>query len=361
MILGGIRGHKVPLQYAKEASDPDSIFVRITSYNRGPDPATLHVLPQLWFPNTWSWPLEKPPMPHLSGGTKNGIPCVTAKHPTLGKTHLYCMPSPPAIGPDDNFDLESDVETIEPDLLFTENETNFSRLYGGQNTSPFVKDGFHDHIIPSHRPPASDSEPEGFFKTRIRSRVASTYGEQNPNLMEAGPCTPYPADQHFVNPNKEGTKSAAHYTFTDVPSQGCAVVRLKLTPKAPSHEPTLFDEGLFDDSIEARREEADEFYSSLVLGPISPDLQQISRQALAGMLWTKQYYQFIQKDWIEGDPAQPAPPPERKNIRNKVRLDLSPAVQRLTPNYRSGSTYTLLIFCPCPTSECIMVLSLEKR
>lgn len=79
------------------------------------------------------------------------------------------------------------------------------------------------------------------------------------------------------------------------------------------------DEVLFDDAIEERRQEADEFYGSLVLGPISDDLKQIMRQALGGMLWTKQYYRFIQKEWIEGDPGQPKPPPERKFIRNRVR------------------------------------------
>ncbi len=84
------------------------------------------------------------------------------------------------------------------------------------------------------------------------------------------------------------------------------------------------DEGLFDDAVEARRQEADEFYNSFVFGPISDDLKQIMRQALGGMLWTKQYYQFIQSEWIAGDPAQPAPPPERKFIRNRVRSLIYP-------------------------------------
>jgi hypothetical protein len=123
-----------------------------------------------------------------------------------------------------------------------------------------------------------------------------------------------------VNPEKTGTKSAAHYTFRDVPAEGgCAVVRLKLTPLSPKKDPSLEDEGVFDDEVEARRQEADEFYHSLVLGPMSDDLKQIMRQALGGMLWTKQFYKFIQKEWIEGDPGQPPPPPERKYIRNRVR------------------------------------------
>jgi hypothetical protein len=98
---------------------------------------------------------------------------------------------------------------------------------------------------------------------------------------------------------------------------------LKLTPLNPKKDPSLEDEIIFDDAVEARRQEADEFYNSLVFGPISEDLKQIMRQALGGMLWTKQYYKFIQKEWIEGDPSQPAPPPERKFIRNRVNFHLS--------------------------------------
>ncbi|KAF9038280.1 hypothetical protein BDZ89DRAFT_1129641 [Hymenopellis radicata] len=304
------------VEYAKDEDDPDNVYVRITSYNRGPDPATLHIIPQFWFPNTWSWPLEKPPMPSMSASTRNDINCITAKHPELHKTHLYCLPSPPPVGPSGNFIGDPD-DVIEPDLLFTENNTNFSRLYGGQNETPYVKDAFHDHIIPSHRPPASDSQ-EDFFSRRIRTRTASSFGAPLPEEREQGPCTPFPAGPTYVNPDKTGTKSAAHYTFRDVPGQGgCVVVRLKMTPLSARKDPSVMDEGLFDDTVEARRQEADEFYNSFVFGPISDDLKQIMRQALGGMLWTKQYYQFIQSEWIAGDPAQPAPPPERKFIRNR--------------------------------------------
>ncbi|KII92355.1 hypothetical protein PLICRDRAFT_102685 [Plicaturopsis crispa FD-325 SS-3] len=306
------------MEYAKDEDDPDSVYVRITSYNRGPDTATLHVIPQLWFPNTWSWPAEKPPMPSLSASvTKSDINYITAKHPTLGKTHLYCLPSPPPVGPTYNGEADGDLDAVEPELLFTENNTNFSRLYGGQNDSPYCKDAFHDHIIPSHRPPTSEDEKyPGFSHHRIRS---GNYPESPTEEREEGPCTPFPSGPNYVNPDKVGTKAAAHYTFRDVPGNGgCAVVRLKLTPNKPSADPSIHDEGIFDDTVEERREEADEFYNALVFGPISDDLKQIMRQALGGMLWTKQYYKFIQKEWMEGDPAQPPPPPERKNVRNKT-------------------------------------------
>jgi len=297
------------VEYAKDEDDPDSIFMRITAYNRGPDPATLHIIPQVWFPNTWSWPAEKPPMPEMHASGDN---IIKVNHPELGKLNVYCLPSPPPVGPEDSAEVEEDADAVEPELIFTENNTNFQRLYGGRNDPPYVKDGFHDHIIPSHRPKPSEEDP---FWQRIHSRSDSFDEDEEP---EEGPRTPFPSTADFVNPERKGTKGGAHYTFTDVPGGGgCAVVRLKLTSRSPSKDPTIEDEGLFDDEVEARREEADEFYSSLVLGPISDDLKQIMRQALGGMLWTKQYYQFIQKPWIQGDPAQPPPPPERKYVRNR--------------------------------------------
>lgn len=313
----------IDLQYAKDEQMPDEIYVRVTTYNRGPDPATLHVIPQFWFPNTWSWSDKTPPRPSMHASGDN---LITAKHHSLGKYYLYCLPSPPPVDSQGQ-DVESETDAVQPDLLFTENNTNFARLYGGQNETPYVKDAFHDHIIPSHRPPVPDSDKNGFFDSRVRShttqhRTMPSGGDQTdtpPSEVEEGPRTPFPQTPTFVNPEKKGTKSAAHYVFRDVPPRGgCAVVRLKLTKIKPSEDPTIDDEGIFDDVIEERREEADEFYNGLVTGPISDDLKQIMRQAFGGMLWTKQYYQFIQKPWLEGDPKQPPPPPERKHIRNKV-------------------------------------------
>ncbi|EIN11579.1 hypothetical protein PUNSTDRAFT_83245 [Punctularia strigosozonata HHB-11173 SS5] len=296
------------VEYAKDEEDPDSIYIRITTYNRGPEPATLHVIPQLWFTNTWSWPAQKPPMPSLRRAGDNVI---TASHPTFGKTHLYTLPSPPPVGPQPDAVLDEDV-TIEPELMFTENNTNFHRLYGGQNDAQYVKDAFHDHIVHSHRP---QCDPEHYFETKVHSRQDSRY--EDDSTPEEGPRTPFPGP-NYVNPEGRGTKAGAHYTFEDVPPHGgCAVVRLKLTPRTPAQDPSIEDEGLFDETLEERRQEADEFYSKLVLGPISDDLKQIMRQALGGMMWTKQYYQFIQKPWMEGDPAQPPPPPGRKYVRNR--------------------------------------------
>lgn len=282
----------VYMEYAKEADDPNSICVRITAYNRGAEPSTLHIIPHLWFRNTWSWPKDKPPMPSLlKSSTVGGLQYIRAKHPSMEKYYLYCLPSPPPVDKAGNFAGNEDVG-IQPELLFTENDTNFERLYGGQNPTPYVKDAFHDHIIPSHR-------------GTIHEKCSTSGGKED--FVSAA----------MVNPDHRGTKSAAHYVFRDVPGGGgCAVVRMRLTPLSPPKLPNLEDEGLFDDIIDERREETNEFYDSFLLGHINDDFRQIMRQAFGGMLWTKQYYHFVQKDWIEGDPAQPPPPPGRKHIRN---------------------------------------------
>lgn len=270
---------------------------------------------------------------------------------------------------------EEEGDSVEPELLFTENNTNFKRLWGVPNETEYVKDAFHDHIVPAHRPP-SQKLANGHFATEGADRGEAASDQpangQNGHANGAeggvgedgsprgsGASTPTPNGNgsarggggfNFVNPEKKGTKAAAHYTFANVPGHGgCAVVRLKLTPSpsssssstttsststtststskpttppsapTPTIDPTLEDEALFDDAIEERRQEADEFYGKLVLGPVSDDLRAIMRQAMGGMMWTKQYYRFVAEEWLKGDKAQPPPPWERKErTPNKV-------------------------------------------
>lgn len=183
------------------------------------------------------------------------------------------------------------------------------RLYGGKNRTPYTKDAFHDHIIPSHRP--KEPEPEldsGAMKSpSIKSpklpphhmSADLTDGEKTPVGDEGAapdgePSTadanPRPRSNHggriFVNPEKTGTKAAAHYVFNAVPGKGgCVVVRMKLTHNSPEQDPSIIDEELFDDNVEERRLDADEFYARIARGSISDDLRNIMRQALSGMLW----------------------------------------------------------------------------
>lgn len=156
-------------------------------------------------------------------------------------------------------------------MLFTENETNFAKLWAGTNESAYVKDAFHERIV------------EGRFKA--------------------------------VNPDGVGTKGGAWYNFQNVPSRQSAVVRFKLTNKIRNDG--VLDEEEFDNTIEKRKAEANAFYAAIANVPLTDDMRNIQRQAFAGMLWNKQYYHFIYKRWIEGDETGPSPPACRKGIRNR--------------------------------------------
>lgn len=248
------------IEYAKDEENAEEVLMRVTAYNRGPEPAPLHIIPQTWFRNTWAWGIEpedkKPALEKLNDTT------VKARHWNLGERYMQYSTSP---------GVTSRSPDIEPKLLFTENETNKKHLYDVKNEAEFVKDAFHFHIIDGKK--------------------------------------------GVVNPKNEGTKAGAWYAFDNCPPNDCVVVRFRLTNKL-SRE--AIDEEAFDDVIEKRRSEADDFYWRISPMPMSDDLRNIQRQALAGMMWNKQYYQFIWEQWAKGDPTQPPPPPGRKNVRNQA-------------------------------------------
>ena len=249
------------IETAKEADDEDELLFRVTAYNRGPERAPLHIVPHMWFRNTWAWG-------HKKAGPKPWIRQVSSlsaqsNHHKLGKRFMQMSPSP-GVG--------SSGEDVQPELLFTENDTNYKALYKTKNTEEHVKDAFHSKIV-NH-------------------------------------------DSEAVNPKKRGTKSAAWYSFNEdggVAPGECAVVRFRLSKQYDDY----LDEELFDDIIEQRRNEADEFYWRISPMPMADDLRNIQRQAFSGMLWTKQYYHFVYDQWSNGDPAMPPPPDSRKNVRNQ--------------------------------------------
>ncbi|HEV2356558.1 MAG TPA: glucosidase [bacterium] len=238
----------VTMEYAKAA--PDDIVIRITAANRGPDPAPLHLLPTLWYRNTWAWGRD-PRRPELRAEDAEARPgqawrLVRAVHHELGEYRLACAG--------------------DPALLFTENESNARRLWNVGNRSRYVKDGIHDAV------------------------VAGAAGA--------------------VNPEPAGTKVAAHYAFTLAPKEARAVL-LRLS-KDPVHPPFLGAADIFA----ARQAEADAFYRALGPGEMSGDARRVQRQALAGLLWSKQFYHYDVQRWLDGDPAGPPPPAARKRGRN---------------------------------------------
>jgi len=241
----------VTAEYAK--ASPDDVLIRITVANRSKQAACIHVLPQLWFRNTWSWGRtgdEYPGRPRLVRGDDDSL---LAEHESLGRFRLALGPAP---------------DGRRAELLFTENETNNERLFGAPNASPWAKDAFHEYVVHGRR--------------------------------------------EAVNPGGTGTKAAAHYRL-ELPPEGTAVLRLRLfaedeSPKAPFGH-------AFDWVFEGRAREADAFYETR-LAHLGDDERRVARQGYAGLLWSKQFFYYVADEWLKGDPAQPAPPPERARGRN---------------------------------------------
>jgi hypothetical protein len=254
-IFSEDRYFDVFVEYAK--ADVEDLLIKITVANRGDDDAAINVLPTVWMRNTWTWSGGQPNC-GLAARADDAIAVTLDK---LADRFVY-------------FDGA-------PELLFTENETNNERLFGSPNRMPFVKDGINEYIV-------------------------------NGN-----------ADA--VNPEKTGTKAVANYVLS-VPGRSEITLRMRLSDQDYSHdggkktkraEPdriSAFTD--FDAIFEKRLIEADEFYDAVAPKHLSVDAKSVQRQAFAGMLWSKQFYHYVIRDWINGDSAMPTPPASRHNGRN---------------------------------------------
>ena len=256
----------IAMEYAK--ADTDDICIRATATNHGSATSAIHLLPTLWFRNTWSWGRDER-RPSLRA---HGSSTIEASHHSLGEYRLEC----------------EDAD----ELLFTENETNTQRLWSAPNRSAFVKDSINDAVVDGRK--------------------------------------------GAVNPDRSGTKAAAHYRF-EIPAGESRTIRLRLTrvraregeapaePKvmatsAPTarREPRPPENGCasFDATFAEREREADEFFADLAPACLSAEHCAIQRQAIAGMLWSKQFYHYVIEQWLDGDPGQPTPPAARLQGRN---------------------------------------------
>jgi hypothetical protein len=245
-IFAESRYFDVEIEYAK--ASPTDVVIRLSLTNRGADPSNLRVLPTLLFRNTWSWNgSARPTLRQVARGV------IEANHAELGQYWLACQ--------------------REPDLLFTENESNTERLWGIACRTPFVKDGIDAAVV--H------------------------------------------AATNTVNPELVGTKCAAHYRLV-IASGATETLLLRLSTQ-PAVDPFTEAQAVVD----ARRAEADEFYASLPNAErMTDDAKRVQRQAYAGLLWSKQFYQFEVEEWLGGDPASPPPPESRKRGRNAEWLHL---------------------------------------
>ncbi len=240
------------VEYAKASAE--DVLIRITAWNRGPDPARLQILPTLWFRNRWSWGenYDPPQAYRIDAPLETSLIEMSEYH--YGKRWLL---------------LEG-----APKLLFTENETNAERLFQAQNRTPYVKDAFHRYVI---------------------------NGEES-----------------AVNPARKGTKTAALYTAEIAPAKSWTI-RARLMDQNPAQNQAaakrLFGAS-FDKVFAQRIKEADEFYAQRAHVGMSDDARLVQRQAFAGLLWGKQSYHYDVRRWLQGDPTQPTPPPERRKGRN---------------------------------------------
>jgi hypothetical protein len=265
-IFDGGRYFDVEVEYAK--AEAEDLLIRISISNRGPEPAAITVLPTLWFRNTWSWGRDqrRPSIVAWPDGPGKAD-ALLASHGKLGDYVLHCAHC--------------------DELLFTENETNNERVYGTASRTPFVKDAFHSYVANGKR--------------------------------------------DAVNPAATGTKAAALYA-RGVNAGETVILDLRLVAqasspanggspkprsrrKARSHPGNPFAN--FEAILKQRKEEADEFYHAVLPARLSAEEKMVARQAFAGMLWSKQYYHYVVTDWLEGDPAQPPPPSQRREGRNR--------------------------------------------
>jgi len=247
----GDRYFDVFCEYAKNGSD--DLCIRITVANRGLEAATLHILPTLWFRNTWSW--------GRTGEGHTAKPSIRLKNGKLLAEHEEL--------PRMRLAFEADSSTGAPVLLFTDNETNQERLFGAPNASPYVKDAFHRFVVDG--------------------------------------------DAAAVNPAQTGTKVALDYRL-ELPAGSETVLRLRLFDE-DSAPPEWFG-AAFERVFSQRIAEANAFYESVLPPQMTAEERNVARQGYAALLHSKQFFHYVVRDWLEGDPAQPAPPPLRRRGRN---------------------------------------------
>ncbi|MBC7928483.1 MAG: glucosidase, partial [Bryobacteraceae bacterium] len=234
----------VLVEYAK--ASVEDILIRVTISNRGPDHATIHLLPHIWFRNRWAWNRDEPKPGLRRCGSGDAV--IELREPEYGKRWLTFEGNPP--------------------LLFTENETNYSRVHKAANASPYVKDSIGRAVI---------------------------HGDRN-----------------AVNPEHTGTKAAAWYVLDLAPGE-TRQVRCRFSDLVST--PTNLGEG-FEKVFSSREAEADDFYSTVIPDHMSADARHVMRQSFAGLMWSKQYYHYVVEEWLNGDPTMPKPPANRKHGRN---------------------------------------------
>jgi len=244
----------VQVEYAKNT--PEDLLIKVTVTNRGPETAAVHVLPTLWFKNSWSWGCKHEGCEVKPRLSRSGPFSVDCDHVTLGRYDFHAEP----VG-----------NETQPKLIFTDNESNLVKLFEAENYTPYVKDAFHEYV------------------TRHKTSA--------------------------INPREFGTKCAAYY-LVSLKSGESATFKLRLTQRNGETPPVAPFGAEFEKIFKARVREADAFYDWRIPSYVTGERRNVARQAYAGLLWSKQFYHYVVEDWIDGDPMQPPPPRARRRGRN---------------------------------------------
>ena len=289
-------------EFAK--ASPDDVLMRVTVHNRGPEASTIHLLPQLWFRNTWSW---------KSGSIKPALCAVAAnevagKHPQLGDIRLSASPSP-------------------EEIIFCDNETNVRRHGGSLDAHGHFKDAFHEFVVNGKtdavNPQRNGTKAGALYKltvpasgsATIRLRLTHSKLATDPISITPG-FSPVPTD-------RDDSAASAASLSANKAAKAAANLRASITGLKPGANKTAKPFTDFDDVFARCIREADEFYADLQQGIATADERLVHRQALAGMIWSKQFYYLDVFKWLNGDPAQPPPPAERKHSRNVEWMHLN--------------------------------------
>jgi Glycosyl hydrolase family 63 C-terminal domain len=261
------------VEYAK--ADVEDILIRITAVNRGPEAATLHLLPSLWFRNTWSWGKDaRRPSARIVTDVPGSV-CTELQHWQYGKRWLLCAG--------------------QPELLFTENETNYQRLFG-ITTPSFVKNAFHAYVIQGDKAVVNSQQ--------VGTKMAALYREV------LGPGESVILKLRLTDMEPLGVMNDRSPVAVGINGPGLAE-RTECVPGTND-----FGAG-FDEMFACRQKQADEFYASRIPKELSDDAKLVMRQSFGGMMWSKQFYHYDVRTWLDGDPGQPPPPKERLTGRNR--------------------------------------------
>lgn len=281
-IFDNDRYFDVFVEYAK--GDVEDILVKITIANRGDETAELNVLPTIWFRNTWTWGGNEP----VCSMRATGVGTVKIDHPNRGSRWLDFNDS--------------------PELLFTENETNNRRLFGGENRTAYVKDGINDYVVEGRR----DAVNPALTGTKMSANYKLTIPGRSEKVIKLRL-----SDKEFAAGDNYDIQvvsvSTGGRNLSKAASSAVAAVSVKPESGTLAANSAFAD---FDQTFDVRIEEANIFYNDIAAPELSDDARSVQRQAFAGMLWSKQFYHYVVKDWINGDEGLPRPPDERKAGRN---------------------------------------------